>query len=156
MDHRHDFLSFHPCQFSKSCSLEEQDQRKACELSSRPLAVRKGWERPLNEDGTPDLQKWLDLSDDIRLSLAEQRKIDSRAERISDRHAASTGLQHLRSDDMKKLDVLRHGVRLAHSCRSERAAVHRPFCASNAPLAEHTDLLRVGPLSRNVTNTASL
>ncbi|SEO34547.1 hypothetical protein SAMN05216227_11121 [Pseudorhodobacter antarcticus] len=65
------------------------------------LATQKGWERPLNEDGTPDPQKWLDLSDDIRLSLAEQRKIDSRAERISDRHAASTGLQHLRMDDMR-------------------------------------------------------
>ncbi|MFZ1467752.1 MAG: AAA family ATPase, partial [Paracoccaceae bacterium] len=77
------------------------------------LAARKGWERPLDEDGKPDPQKWLDLSDDIRLSLAEQRKIDSRAERISDRHAASTGLQHLRSDDMKKLEVLRHCVRLA-------------------------------------------
>jgi hypothetical protein len=96
------------------------------------LAAKKGWERPLNEDGTPDQQKWLDLSDDIRLSLAEQRKIDSRAERLSDRHSASTGLQHLRVDDMKKLEALRHGVRLAqvaseHQADELAAALHAEF-----------------------------
>lgn len=96
------------------------------------LAAKKGWERPLNEDGTPDPQKWLDLSDDIRLSLAEQRKIDSRADRISERHTASTGLQHLRTDDMKKLEVLRQGVRLAqvsseHQADELAASLHAEF-----------------------------
>lgn len=96
------------------------------------LAAKKGWERPLNEDGTPDPQKWLDLCDHIRLSQAEQRKIDSRAERISDRHSASTGLQHLRMDDMKKLEVLRHGVRLArvaseHQADELAALLHAEF-----------------------------
>jgi hypothetical protein len=96
------------------------------------LAAKKGWERPLNEDGIPDPQKWLDLCDDIGLSLAEQRRIDSRAERLSDRHSASTGLQHLRMDDMKKLEVLRHGVRLAqvateHQADELAASLHAEF-----------------------------
>jgi len=96
------------------------------------LAAGKGWERPLREDGAPDRQGWLDLLDDIRLSLKDQRKIEGRAERISDRHAAATGLSHLRTDDMKKLEVLRHGVRLAaikseHHADELAAALHAGF-----------------------------
>lgn len=96
------------------------------------VASTKGWERPLDEDGMPDARGWSALLEDIRLPLKDQRKIENRAERISDRHLASTGLAHLRTDDAKKLEVLHHGVRLArfaseHHADELAAALHAKF-----------------------------
>jgi hypothetical protein len=96
------------------------------------LAAKADRPRPLNADGTVDEQEWLDRQDGIRLSLKDQRKIENRAEMISQEHRAGTGLSHLRPEDAKRLDVLRHGVRLArieteHQADELAAALHAEF-----------------------------
>ncbi|MDT8328314.1 MAG: hypothetical protein RQ750_13165, partial [Roseovarius sp.] len=96
------------------------------------LAARKGWQHPLNEDGTLDNKSWQDLLDDIDLTWSDQKKIGRRAETISQRHKAATGIAHLRSDDAKKIEVLREGVRLAqvsseHHADELAAALHAEF-----------------------------
>jgi hypothetical protein len=96
------------------------------------LAVKKGWPQPFKEDGTLDKQNWRDLLDDITLSWRDQKRIERRAEVISQRHTATTGIAHLRTDDAKKLEVLRHGVRLAqikseHHADELAAALHAEF-----------------------------
>lgn len=96
------------------------------------LAVKKGWERPLKIDGSPDEDGWQELLESIHLTWRDQSKIGRRAEAISQRHAATTGLSHLRKDDAKKLEVLRQGVRLAqvtseHHADELAAALHLEF-----------------------------
>lgn len=96
------------------------------------LAAKKGWIHPLKDDGSFDERNWLDVLDDIRLSWRDQKKIDRRAEIISQRHRAETGLSHLRTEDAKKLDVPRQGVRLAqvtseHHADELAAALHAEF-----------------------------
>jgi hypothetical protein len=96
------------------------------------LAAKADRPRPLKADGTVDEQEWLDRQDGIRLSLKEQRKIENRGELISQTHGARTGLSHLRPEDVKRLDVLRHGVRLArieteHQAHELAAALHAEF-----------------------------
>ncbi|WP_458792573.1 hypothetical protein [Yoonia sp. MH D7] len=77
------------------------------------IAANREWQHPLKEDGTFDEQNWQDLLDDIRLSWRDQKKIERRAQIISERHEAASGLSHLKTDDSNKLELLRHGVRLA-------------------------------------------
>ena len=95
-------------------------------------AVKKGQIRPLKTDGEIDELKWLDQLDDVRLSMNDRHKIDRRATVISQRHAAATGLSHLKAEDTKKLDVLRHGVRLSlvaseHQADEVASALHEEF-----------------------------
>ena len=128
----HATFPLYPCPFSRSSLVQVPDRARLATHQRGLLAAKKGWERPLSENGTPDTHGWLDLLDDIRLPLKDQRKIERRAERISDRHAASTGLSHLRTDDAKKLEVLRHGVQLArieseHHADELAAALHSEF-----------------------------
>lgn len=94
-------------------------------LPKRVLPISKA-------DGTADHQGWLDQRDNIRLSLKDQKKIESRAEMISQKHKAATGMSHLRPDDAKRLDVLRHSVRLArieteHHADELAAILHAEF-----------------------------
>lgn len=96
------------------------------------LAAKKSFAKLSKADGTADHQGWLDQRDNIRLSLKDQQKIESRAEMISQKHKAATGMSHLRPDDAKRLDVLRHGVRLArieteHQADELAATLHAEF-----------------------------
>ena len=96
------------------------------------LAAKDGWERPRKADGTVDEVRWQELRDSTHLTLHDRSKIDRRAETISQRHTAATGLSHLRKEDAKKLEVLRLGVRLAqvtseHHADELAAALHAEF-----------------------------
>lgn len=70
--------------------------------------------------------------DDIRVFWRDQKKIERKAEITSQRHAAGTGLWNLRSDEAKKPEVIRHGVRLArdeseHQADELAGALHAEF-----------------------------
>ena len=96
------------------------------------LAAKKDFAKLSKADGTANHQGWLDQRDNIRLSLKDQKKIESRAEMISQKHKAGTGMSHLRPEDAKRLEVLRHGVRLArveteHHADELAATLHAEF-----------------------------
>lgn len=77
------------------------------------LAAKRNSLRALGADDTPDEDGWRVSEENIHLTSSDRSKIDRRAETISQRHAAATGLSHLRKDDAQKLEVLRQGVRLS-------------------------------------------
>jgi len=60
------------------------------------LVARSDYPKPLQSEDTAVVQKWLDRRDDIRLPRKDQQKIENRAELISQKHKAGTGLSHLR------------------------------------------------------------
>lgn len=96
------------------------------------LVAKMGHPKLPESEGTVAGQKWLDRRDNVHLCVKDQRKIEKRAELISQRHTAGTGLSHLRPDDAKKLDLLRPGVRLArieteHHADEIAAALHAEF-----------------------------
>jgi hypothetical protein len=96
------------------------------------LAAKKAALTASEADGTADNLKWMKQQDDDRLPATERQVIERRAELISRRHSAATGLTHLKSDDAKKLEVLRLGVRLArvateHQADELAAALHAEY-----------------------------
>jgi hypothetical protein len=96
------------------------------------VAAKKAGLQTTKAEGEPDKQKWMDGQDDARLPVSERQVIERRADLISRRHSATTGLSHLKSDDTKKLEVLRQGVRLArvateHHADELAAALHAEY-----------------------------
>lgn len=85
------------------------------------IAARKAGLQTTKADGEPDKQKWMDRHEDPRLPANERQVIERRADLISRRHSATTGLIHLKSDDTKRLEVLRQGVRLARVTTEHQA-----------------------------------
>ena len=70
--------------------------------------------------------------DAIALAKPDRDKIERRAALINKRHLATSGLTHLKSEDVKKLEGLREGVRLArlaseHQADELAAALHAEF-----------------------------
>jgi len=96
------------------------------------LVARSAYPKPLQSADAAVVQKWLDRRDDIRQPRKDQQKIENRADLISQKHKAGTGLSHIRADDVKKLDALRPGVRLArieteHHADKLAPALHAEF-----------------------------
>ena len=96
------------------------------------IAARKSGLKTTRTDGEPDPLKWMDRKDEARLPQTEREVIERRADVLSRHHSATTGLTHLKSDDAKKLEVLRQGVRLArvateHQADELAAALHAEF-----------------------------
>jgi hypothetical protein len=96
------------------------------------LAAKENGAHPLRVDGTLDEDGWRVTEENIHLTSGDRRKIDRRAETISQWHAAATGLSHLRNDDAQKLEVLRQGVRLSrvtseHHADELAAKLHAEF-----------------------------
>jgi hypothetical protein len=96
------------------------------------LAVKMNSVRALGADDTPDEDDWRVSEENIHLTSGDRSKIDRRAETISQRQAAATGLSHLRKDDIQKLEVLRQGVRLSqvtseHHADELAAKLHAEF-----------------------------
>lgn len=62
-----------------------------------------------------------DLTDFIGMGRDDERRIKRRVNRILERRKAASGLEHLRSDDRARLEVLKDGARLV-SIRNEHHA----------------------------------
>lgn len=96
------------------------------------LAARQQQAVSLKETGGKNDPDWLNRKDLLRLDPEESRKIERRATRVSDRCSQSSGLSHLKPDDLKKLEALRGGVRLArvtteHQADELAAALHAEY-----------------------------
>lgn len=96
------------------------------------LAARKAGLQTTKEDGEQDKLGWRAHQEDGRLAPAERQIIERRADLISRRHSATTGLSHLKSEDAKKLEGLSQGVRLArvateHQADELAAALHAEY-----------------------------
>lgn len=96
------------------------------------LAARQQQAVSLKVTGGKNDPDWLNRKDLLRLDPEESRKIERRATRVSDRCSQSSGLSHLKPDDLKKLEALRGGVRLArvvteHQADELAAALHAEY-----------------------------
>lgn len=96
------------------------------------IAARLDAECPPSEPAKDDDLPWAKTLGEIMLPSEERTKIRQRAEQLIKRRTAASGMGHLKSDDLKKLEALKHGVRMAridteHQADERAAALHAEF-----------------------------
>lgn len=96
------------------------------------MAARLDAECPPSDPAKGDELPWAETPGEITLTYDERTKISRRAEHLIKRRTAASGMGHLKPDDLKKLEVLNRGVRLAkidteHQADELAAALHAEF-----------------------------
>lgn len=76
---------------------------------------------PPDQADAPDDVPDMDLTGIIGIGHDDETRINRRVKRILERRKAASGLEHLKSDDRARLEVLRDGTRLI-SIRNEHHA----------------------------------
>lgn len=96
------------------------------------IAARLDAECPASEPAKEDDLPWAETLDEITIPSKERTRINERALQLIKRWTAASGMGHLKSDDLKKLEALKNGVRLAridteHQADELAAALHAEF-----------------------------
>lgn len=96
------------------------------------IAARLDAGCPPSEPAKDDDQPWAKTLGEIMLPSEERTKIRQRAEQLIKRRTVASGMGHLKSDDLKKLEALKHGVRMVridteHQADERAAALHAEF-----------------------------